>query len=159
MRPSKIIPGPMPVPMPAQKTLLDPPPAPTFASASICQSSGNLRSSDIYSDDELGCRFHFLRILLCTGGAVRESLQSLETRELYIPLKKNASSRTRIRLVWQQSTASPRNTFHLRGRSARSSYAFLLVPILPQFLASACPLVANMMIGGITRAHRKGYET
>ena len=75
--------------------------------------------------------------------------------ELYMPHKKNASSPTRIGLVWQQSTASPHYTFHLRGLSARSSYAFLLVPILPQFLASACPPVANMTIGGITLALRK----
>jgi hypothetical protein len=86
---------------------------------------------------------------------VRQSVHSLGARELYMPPKKNASSPTRIGLVSQQSTASLHYTFHLRGLSASSSQAFLLVPILPQFLASAGPPVANMTIGGIRPVPRK----
>src|SRR6202140_5102546 len=71
-------------------------------SASIYQTSGNLRSSDIYSDEEFGCRFHLFRILFCTGGSVRQSVRSLEARELYMPSRKSASSQTRNGLVWQK---------------------------------------------------------
>src|SRR6266581_509825 len=82
-------------------------------SASIYQTAGNLRSSDIYSDDELGCRFHFSRIPLCSSDRMRQSFQSLRARELYMSPKKNASSPGRIGLVWQQSIASLRHTFDL----------------------------------------------
>src|SRR5713101_4716263 len=92
-------------------------------SASIYQTSGNLRSSDIYSDDELGCRFHFSRIPLCSSDRMRQSFQSLRARELYMSPKKNASSPRRIGLVWQQSIASLRYTFDL------------FASILPHFLA------------------------
>src|SRR5260370_40640199 len=68
-------------------------------SACIYQTSGNLRSSDIYPDDELGCRFHFLRILLRRSDLVRQSFQGLGARELYMPPKNNASSPTRNSLV------------------------------------------------------------
>ena len=117
-------------------------------SASVHQTSGNLRSSYIYSDDEPGCRFHFFSILLSRSGPVRQSIRSPEARELYMPPKKIASLPTPIGLVWQQSTAFTHRTFHLRGLSSSSSQAFLLVPILPQFLATAGSPVANMTIAG-----------
>src|SRR2546428_36420 len=91
-------------------------------SASIYQTSGNLRSSDIYSDDELGCRFHSSRIPLCSSDRMRQSFQRLGARELYMSSKKNASSPTRIGLVWQQSIKSLRYTFDL------------FASILPHFL-------------------------
>src|SRR5467141_4131332 len=128
-------------------------------SASIYQPSGNLRSSDIYSDEEFGCRFHFFRILFCTGGSVRQSVRSLEARELYMPSKKSASSPTRNGLVSQKSMASPHHTFPLRGLSASSSWAFFLVPILLQFPATAGPRVANMMMGESHWFLERRYET
>jgi hypothetical protein len=124
-------------------------------SASIYQTSGNLRSSDIYSDDELGWRFHLFGILLARSDPVRQSVKSLGARELYMPPKKNVPSPSPNGLVWQQSTAPPHHAFHPGGLSASSSKAFLGVPILPQFLAAAGPPIANMTIGGITPVYRK----
>jgi hypothetical protein len=124
-------------------------------SASIYQTSGNLRSSDIYSDDELGCRFHFFRILLYTTDPVRQSVQNLEARELYMRAKKIASSPTWIKLVWQRSLASSPSTFHLRGLSASSSQALLLAPVLLPFLAFAGPPIASMTRGGTTLFYGK----
>ena len=51
-------------------------------STSVYQTSGNLRSSDIYTDGELGCRFHFFRILPWSSDPVRQSFQRLGAREL-----------------------------------------------------------------------------
>src|SRR6266849_1887623 len=127
-------------------------------SASIYQTSGNLRSSDIYSDSELDCRFHSFRILLSRSGSVRQSFQSLEARELYMPPKKIASSPTRIGLVWQQSIASLHSTIYLHDLSATSSQALLLVPIGPQFPASTAPPIAKT-IEGISWFIERKYET
>src|SRR5713226_3762845 len=127
-------------------------------SASIYQTSGNLRSSDIYSDGELDCRFHSFRILLSRSGSVRQSFQSLEARELYMPPKKIASSPTRIGLVWQQSIASLHSTIYLHDLSATSSQALLLVPIGPQFPASTAPPIAKT-IEGISWFIERKYET
>src|SRR5205823_14692516 len=54
-----------------------------------------------------------------------------------------------LRRFWS-FVASPHSTFPLRGLSASSSQAFFRVLILPQFLATAGPPVANMTTGGIT---------
>jgi hypothetical protein len=118
-------------------------------SASIYETSGNLRSSDIYSDDELGCRFHCFQDPSLQEWPSASILPNPWACELYMPAKKIASSPNRIGLLWQQSPASSHYTFHLRGPSASFSQMLLLVPIVLQFLAFAGPPIASMTIGGI----------
>ncbi len=89
---------------------------------------------------------------------MRQSFQSLEARELYMPPKKIASSPTRIGLVWQQSIASLHSTIYLHDLSATSSQALLLVPIGPQFPASTAPPIAKT-IEGISWFIERKYET
>ena len=135
------------------------PAAHMYFSASIYKTSGNLRSSDINSDDELGRRFHLFRILFRRNDLLRQSFQVLGARELYMPPKRNASSPTRSGPAWQHSIGTPHSAFHLRGLSASCSLAFLSYHFFRNFLLPQVHLLRICRLRESRRFLERRYET